>query len=66
MWRVAAKRGYLSIRGEDVYAVVDPSELPEDLIDIDFVILTEKPKNKRVLNEILKSSKATLVGSPRT
>ena len=66
MWRVSSEKGYLSIKGDEVYVVVDPTSVPEDVIDLDFVILTKRPKNKKVVEEILESSKATLVGSPKS
>ena len=66
MWRVSSEKGYLRIKGDEVYAVVDPTSVPEDAIDLDFVILTKRPKNKRVVEEILESSKAALVGSPKS
>ena len=65
MWKVYRRRGYVGIRSDDVYAVVDPSEVPEDVIDVDFVILTEKPKSTKVIEDILRSSKATLVGTSK-
>jgi len=62
---VKNERGYISIRSEETYAVVDPTEVPEESIDIDFLILTEKPKRPKVVEEILRRSKATLVGAPK-
>jgi len=65
MWKIRRERGYISVRSEDVYAVIDPTKIPEDVLDIDFVILTSKPRNPKVIDEILRRSKATLVGTPK-
>jgi len=66
MWRIRREKGYISIRNDDIYAVIDPTRVPEDVLDIDFVILTSRPRNPKVIDEILKKSKATLVGTPKS
>ncbi len=64
MWKVRREGGHIVVRGDGIYAIIDPDHLPEDYEDLDFVILTKKPKKQRLVDEILQKSKATLVGTP--
>ncbi|ALU12495.1 hypothetical protein EYM_04485 [Ignicoccus islandicus DSM 13165] len=61
-WDVIKTNKGIVIRGDDVTILIDPQGIPEDAIDIDFVILTSRDNyNEKVVEEVLSQSGAALI-----
>ena len=60
-WEIERSRNGIRIRGK-MDIIVDPKAVPEDALDVEFVVLTSRSAmNEKVIEELLETSKAPLL-----